>query len=879
MTTPTPAPTPAPTSTPADELDSEVGQPTAPAPVTVPANPGAVTDNYPANYPSTPAVPMPAQAPTPPTGGTGTTVPTGTTGGTAPLTDDSGQLGGILTGQPAAPSTAGATSAPPTPSSGIFGGPQSSVQALPTDYQGQSSTAIDDYDKSKAAEAALQKKLDGSDLPDFFKHNLIHDTPAMKALSKFGVEDPAAVAKSSAAAKNGAQQLEHYSSSINSGEGSSVATADELLKPGEAGLAFFRYFLPAYNAWTGQSVQYDTLKQAYEQEFGLSFADYSSDAQLFGQIASDLTDKEQTLQNAYNTLIPQWQGQAAASFEAKLTVFFTAAGTVHQDVAAVGKDVQALVQGLQQLVLAKAQTVNGLYADELPPGIDGGMAQTIVKIAQGTVTDLDQLITMMGLFGSSVAGPMGPLGPFGAFSPFGPFGGNILLFEWAAHEVQKEAVKMATDWCNTVLTPQTETRLQALNTVCTQTEQRIQQAFAQLTGELTAIKDPFAGMTAAPAKKIIEHVKPPVSKGPKGPGTPPTTGGGGGGGGTTNGSSTGGGGGGGSFTPPAAPTYPSGPTPGSGTTTTQGAGTTPVTGVPTLGTDPTTGTTRPAGLPTGASWIPPGVALPSGWTQDPTTGEALPQGGSVDPTTGLPVQTAGTTGGTSTTGTSPTGTSTTGVDPKQDIHKNADGSVSLGPDRGLTITPEKGKKGVFTLSDTDADGTAHTYHVHFDAHGNPVVSEIVPKDDVAGLDDITTPASQLTGGGGGGGGGLGGVSAGGSAGLGDVSGGTAAAAHAGADAGSSELQPGEQVAGDNTMSASSSPPQGSPVAGSAPAPDQSGGQQGGGVGGMPMGGGMGRGGGGGGEQESARKYQQRGDVVGDEDLEEWQRMGPVIGEQ
>ena len=119
-------------------------------------------------------------------------------------------------------------------------------------------------------------------------------------------------------------------------------------------------------------------------------------------------------------------------------------------------------------------------------------------------------------------------------------------------------------------------------------------------------------------------------------------------------------------------------------------------------TDPTAGTTRPAGLPTGASWIPPGVSLPTGWSQDPATGEALPQGWSVDPTTGQPVHTAGT--GTSPTGTTPTGTTTTGgsgVDPKQDIHKNADGSVSLGPDRGLTISPEKGKKGVFTLSDTD----------------------------------------------------------------------------------------------------------------------------------------------------------------------------------
>ena len=45
-----------------------------------------------------------------------------------------------------------------------------------------------------------------------------------------------------------------------------------------------------------------------------------------------------------------------------------------------------------------------------------------------------------------------------------------------------------------------------------------------------------------------------------------------------------------------------------------------------------------------------------------------------------------------------------------------------------------------------------------------------------------------------------------------------------------------------------------------------------------MGAGMGRSAGGG-EQESGRKYPQRGDIVGDDDVEEWQRMGPVIGEQ
>jgi hypothetical protein len=81
------------------------------------------------------------------------------------------------------------------------------------------------------------------------------------------------------------------------------------------------------------------------------------------------------------------------------------------------------------------------------------------------------------------------------------------------------------------------------------------------------------------------------------------------------------------------------------------------------------------------------------------------------------------------------------------------------------------------------------------------------------------------------------------------------------------------------MGAASSPSGTSPVAGSAAAAAaaQPGGQAGGGLGAMPMGAGMGRAGGG--EQESARRYHQHGDIVGEDDVEEWQRMGPVIGEQ
>jgi hypothetical protein len=154
----------------------------------------------------------------------------------------------------------------------------------------------------------------------------------------------------------------------------------------------------------------------------------------------------------------------------------------------------------------------------------------------------------------------------------------------------------------------------------------------------------------------------------------------------------------------------------------------------------------------------------------------------------------------------------------------------------------------------------------------------------AGIDTsaITTPSAEPGSGGGLPGGGIGaGLPGGGGSGAsGDagVSGGgsiNAPDVHAGSG---QQLQDGVHVGADNAMSASSAgAAQATPVAGSAaPAQDQ-GGHQGGGVGGVPFGAG-GRGAGGGQEQESARRYPQRGDVVGEDDLEEWQRMGPVIGE-
>jgi hypothetical protein len=478
--------------------------------------------------------------------------------------------------------------------------------------------------------------------------------------------------------------------------------------------------------------------------------------------------------------------------------------------------------------------------------------------------------------------------------------GGLDDFEQEIEDVvaAQEAPQLAANWCNSVLVPQFETREQALHSVDVETRQRIEQAFAEFTKQLSSIQDPFVGMDTATA--------PPTGTGnasgqggPGGSPVPSIAGGGAGGAGVSGAGAAG-------------VTMPTSSGAGAGLTAPAAAGITPphiaaplpaATATPAAGG---AGITRPSGLPAGAGWIPPGVPLPSGWSADPATGEVLPKGWSVDPTTGLPTAPTGSAGGRPVLGG--------GFDPARDIHENSDGSVSLGPDRGLTISRESGgAKGTFTLTDTDSAGQRHTYTVHFDAHGNPVVAEQRPDTAAAGATDLAGAssvgaASSLDLGAGAGAGpgpgagagdvGAGGVGAGGlgagglgSGGLGSAAGlGAAGGIGAGAaptaaapsvHGGAGPLPPGVHVGADNAMSASSAAASGpaSPEAGTAaPGPEQ-GGHAGGGVGAMPLGGAGARGGGGSQEQESSRRYQQHGDLVGEDELEEWQRMGPVIGEQ
>lgn len=675
-------------------------------------------------------------------------------------------------------------------------------------------------------------------------------------LAKFGRESGLVVAATRVAADAGRAGLQHLSAQLNSGDGSAIGTADDLLEQGAPGLAYFSYFLPAYNAWTRQTRTRDALVTEYEAEKGLSFADYRADSELLRDVAKSLTGTEQTLQSAYNGVLPSWQGGAAANFEAKMTIFFKGATATQQAADDTGTMVASLVEGLQKIILAKAEVAISLYADTLTPGIDGKMAETVVKVAQDDTAD-DMKRVVLGLFRLQAHGRH-------AWDSDGYYSDDCL-----DDPSRQAAIKAAADWCNNVLVPQTDQRLRALTESCSETKTRVTEAFGEIVKQITGIKDPFAGMETATAPPSMPPTAPPPTGGPTSPGAPTTP----------------------TVHVPAAPTTPQNADPTVPTAPVHNP-------VPTL---PTGSGGRPDGLPPGAHWIPAGVSLPPGWHQDPRTGETVPPGYRINPRTGQ-VERIG--------GTQQVAPPWSGHHGNPDVHHNKNGSVSLGRDRSVTIGREHGQHGAFTITETDPDGTVHTYRVHFNAEGEPVVHEmhgdgsgaggfphepVVPDHPVI-VDPGGSPRSPGPGGtpaapgstpwGGGPAGAPSAPVTSGPSGMpggpGPVAADPPPAAHTGQHAGAhasnaAELQQGAHVGADNAIGTSTAGTgTGSPIAGAAAAPTGASGHASG-FGGMPMG--MGAGRGGGGEQEAPRKYPQKGDVVGEDDLEQWRRMGPVLGDQ
>ena len=118
----------------------------------------------------------------------------------------------------------------------------------------------------------------------------------------FGIEEPAKVSAARTAHSKGQAQLGQLAKTINGGDIDAIGTAEEILKPGEAGLQFFQFFAPAYNEWKGGGITYDAAKQAYEAEYGMSFTAYSTDSKTLADLSQQLT----TIQQNLNTPTRRW---------------------------------------------------------------------------------------------------------------------------------------------------------------------------------------------------------------------------------------------------------------------------------------------------------------------------------------------------------------------------------------------------------------------------------------------------------------------------------------------------------------------------------------------------------------------------------------------
>ena len=676
-------------------------------------------------------------------------------------------------------------------------------------------------------------------------------------LKRVGHESTARVDRYEQEQKRDQAKLQDIKRRLDANDPHAFRSADEILDAGQGGLHFFDYFLPAYNAWTGAGITMAEVRQAYDRERGMSFAALAADAEAMTTAGDGATRATQSLQQAYNALVPTWQGQAASQFETTMSGYFQADAAVAQRFADVGTGIDRAVVALQKLVYGKASAVSQLYCETLPPGIDGVQAlRAMVGVAHDEGVDDEYRRWVLGMLHQPMHGRH-------AWDD----DDNMWSSDKLDDRSRALAAQVAAQWCDQMLVDQVGSRLEAFFELCDRTTQEVQRLFAAISENLKQYTDPFAQLPLTQ----------PSDGGPTTPqgGTP---GGGVPGGGVPGGGVPGGPGGG-------VPGGPGGGVPGAGWVP-PGSGSHP--GDPTSG-NPTTGdpTGPPTGDPTGGAPVPAPVTNPDGSVTFGEHGDLHIGTENPDGSFDL-VETDGTTSHDYRIVFGPNGrpviVSVDGQPVPAGAAPQPDGSVSAGD---VTIGPDDAGSG-FTLTQGSGTG-AHAYQVSYDAGGHPHVADAftsapsdpgVPADPTGPVD---VPAGNWTSNHAHGGHVAGHVGAhdGGHVAAASFDGGAGggAAAHSGAGPAGGDSTPVQSGVG--TTYGAAAPDGGSAMpagpAGTAAAAAASGGHGGGPVGMpmMPMGG-MGRGGGG--DQDLKRRYQPpREDVVDGADLEEWDRLGPTIG--
>ncbi|WP_460443824.1 WXG100 family type VII secretion target, partial [Amycolatopsis cihanbeyliensis] len=367
--------------------------------------------------------------------------------------------------------------------------------------------------------------------------------------------------------------------------GGGTETSDELFDAAEPALRVFRNFGPLLEMLPGDCVGRtrpldfgNDIKKRFDEQRGISFANFMADAERFGRGAATVDTTMQDTAGQLNTLFQNWSGDAAnAAYDHYTEKIDPKAKQLNTYLTDSEEATKAAAEAVYRLCKGKADSVMQLDTT-LVGRADRPMAEKVIKLANGEAAGKDEMADVAGWmdvnFGTNMTEKLNDDGCCDD------------------DEVIEEGKKLAKQWIQNQFNPDMWDRLyKGFEKICDDTKELVNNAYDQLDGVMNEVENEFQGTGEQ------QPFQPPPGSGP-GPGG---NGGGGSGGGGTGGGGIGGGGGG-----------PSGGIGAGGGGTTPSVSEPPETGDTGPGTNPITG--KPLE-------VDPGTGKP--YPIDPETGEAI----------------------------------------------------------------------------------------------------------------------------------------------------------------------------------------------------------------------------------------------------------------
>ncbi|WP_216210420.1 WXG100 family type VII secretion target [Amycolatopsis aidingensis] len=360
--------------------------------------------------------------------------------------------------------------------------------------------------------------------------------------------------------------------------GGGTETSDELFDAAEPALRVFRNFGPLLGMLPGDCVGRtrpldfgSDIQKRFDEQRGISFAEFMADAERFGKGAATVDTTMQDTAAQLNTLFQNWSGDAAnAAYDHYTEKIDPKAKQLSTYLTDAEEATKVAAEAVYRLCKGKADSVMQLDTT-LVGRADRPMAEKVIKLANGEAAGKEEMADVAGWmdvnFGTNMTEKLNDDGCCDD------------------DEIIEEGKKLAKQWIQNQFNPDMWDRLyKGFETICDDTKELVNNAYDQLDGVMSDIENEFQGMGEQ------QPFQPP----PPGPGPGDSGGGGngGGGGGIGGGGGPGGGigaGGGGGTTPSVSEPPETGQT---------DPGTNPVTGKP-LEVDPETGKPYPIDPETG----------------------------------------------------------------------------------------------------------------------------------------------------------------------------------------------------------------------------------------------------------------------------------------